>query len=57
MGATVIQWVENYSVPDSVIPYHTQEESCKLERHSGETLLYGDIIILIKNLGIWATGS
>lgn len=57
MGSTVIQWVENNSVPDSVILYHTQEESCKLEHHSGETLLYGDIIILFKNLGIWATGS
>lgn len=57
MGATVTQWVQNYSVPDSVIPHHTQEESCKLECHSGETLLYGDSIILIKNLGIWAIGS
>lgn len=57
MGASVIQWVEDYSVPDSVISYHTQEESCKLERHPGENLLYGDIIILIKYLGICATGS
>lgn len=52
MGAAVNQWVENDSVPASVIPSPTQEDSRKLERHSAETLLYGDIIILIKNLGI-----